>query len=422
MLQKHGITKIFLLYSNALTIQMKSTLYRLICCVLFVSVSSCVEEIAFSTTHNKRALVIESTLTNEIRFQEVRLSHSYALNQAGPSYETNAIVSISDDQQQTYTFHSLDSGRYVSDVQFAAVPGRLYQLEIQTADGQQYSSTPTALTSETQIDALNVAMESIEGKDYFVIKLDSYDPTGQSKYYRYAYEETYKIVAPYYSDYKTIVIQNESPYKVDTVPKTTASTKICYATQRSQEIIQTETTALTEDRLHQFPVHRLPVDDFKVSHRYSILVKQFVQSPEAYAYFNTLNEFSEDENLFSQIQTGFITGNISAEDPEATVIGFFEVAAVNSKRLFFNYRDFINTGRPPYKNECSPQAPELETDKGNEVGSPLIDQLNSGEYMFYMANHARSEFFPGPYLIVNRACGDCTVFGSVEKPDFWVDI
>jgi len=396
---------------------MKLTRTRLLGCLSLLSLVSCIDEIGLDSTDFKKILVVESTLTNAYEQHEVRLSNTYPLDQTGPSYESNATVEIRDDQAQVYTFQALDSGRYVSDVAFAAQADRTYQLHIELTNGQQYTSSPTTLTSVTQLDQVRVDMESYEDEQQFVIKVDSYDPTGMAQYYRYEYEETYQIVAPYWSAYEASIVSDVAPFRVDSILKTRQD-RVCYATRISNEIIQTETTSLAEDRVQQFPVRRLSVNDTKVGHRYSILVKQYVQSAEANAYLQSLQKFSQNGNLFSQIQAGFLKGNIQAVQGDNQVVGFFEVSSVQRKRLFFNYRDFIVDGRPPYFTECNPQAPLLIDPEGS---SPLIAQINSGRFVFYKTNMMRNENAPGPYLMVDKACGDCTTYGSNIKPSFWVD-
>ena len=87
--------------------------------------------------------------------------------------------------------------------------------------------------------------------------------------------------------------------------------------------------------------------------------------------------------------------------------------------MFFNYRDFIVSGRPKYIEKCGPYAfsdiPETPLS-----ASEMVVALNEG-YLYYGMNDIRSEEAPGPYFLVTKGCGDCTVYGSNIKPDFWVD-
>ena len=53
-------------------------------------------------------------------------------------------------------------------------------------------------------------------------------------------------------------------------------------------------------------------NNYIISHRYSILVRQFVQSNEAFTFYETLNDLSRNESLFSETQPGFLAGNVSS--------------------------------------------------------------------------------------------------------------
>ena len=196
--------------------------------------------------------------------------------------------------------------------------------------------------------------------------------------------------------------------------------KNCYLTKESTLIYQTETVGLNEDRVSKFILKRIPVDDFLISRRYSILVHQYVQSYEAYTYYSTLNKFTNSSSLLSQVQPGFFNGNIySTSHKNTKVIGFFEITSVTSKRMFFNYRDFFDTGRPPYPQTCEDFAPV----NGGTLEPPglLIRALESGNWIYYRDNEDISKIYPGPYILKPTGCGDCTVFGSKIKPEFWVD-
>jgi hypothetical protein len=243
--------------------------------------------------------------------------------------------------------------------------------------------------------------------------VDSFDPKKSANYYRYEYEEAYNIIAPNWVSIDFVL--NAGPEPVLGIRS--EDQKTCYKTSASKSIIQTSTVNLNEDRVSKFAVRTIASDDPIISHRYSILVKQFVQSAEAYTYFNILDQLSGTGNLFSTLQPGFIPGNIrSAENSDEKVIGFFELTTVSEKRIFVNYRDLFPTeNRPPYFTPCSITAPLLE-DNG---ATPLRDAIESG-WVKYLSSNSPSEF-EGPYRVVPTPCGDCRVIGSNEKPEFWED-
>ena len=386
--------------------------------VLSVVMHSCIETFEdFKTETFESALVIEATITNELKKQEILLSRTFALEEDGPSPESNAEVKVIDDLQNEYIFQEADSGRYVSTIAFNAEPNRIYKLSIKTADGRSYTSDQTQLTQATQIDNLYAVREfNQDGIEGVSILVDSFDPAGNSKFYRYEYEETYKIVAPKYVPFE-IVFHEGSRVNFDRVIRVEQE-KICYNTVVSNSIILTSTTNLTEDRVSQFPVRFLSRENYIISHRYSILVKQFVQSREAFVYYEALQKFSQLENLFSENQPGFFNGNVFSENNrDEKVIGFFDVSSVNLRRMYFNYSDFFpNEDSLPFAINCGFVAPELISFGGN---TPLFDHIRSG-FQYFSVNEG-DRYGLGPFLLVQRECGDCTALGKTEIPDFWIE-
>ncbi len=394
---------------------------------VFISFLSCVEEINFVTDEEdfESALVVEATLTDEAIKQQIILSRTYKFEADGPSPETGAQVSVIADGE-TIQFTETQPGIYTSNTIFIAEPNVNYQLKIMTSSGKKYESDTTQLTQDTQIDNLYYQRITNDlGEDGVAIYVDSFDPTSQSKFYRYTYEETYKIVAPFYKNSNLIVTGNVFPDCNVALVGRDENVKTCYKTDFSSEIILTTTTDLQEDRVSGFLVRFLNKNNFIISHRYSILVKQYVQQPDAYLFYAKLKEIAEQgSNLFSQIQPGFLNGNLHAENNnQEKVIGFFEVSSVSNARLFFNFSDvFPNQELPPYVINCIPFSPQIIVPGLGGTGScgELITSLENNTITYWEEN-ASPEEGEGPYWVVPRVCGDCTVLGETQVPDFWID-
>ncbi len=397
--------------------------YKLICFIIIILISnSCVEPFDIKTLTFENALVIEATITNEFKWQEINLSRTFRLDEEVPLFETNADVKITDDSHNIYNFHETIPGKYVSVAAFSAQPNIDYQLLITTSDGKSYASHPTKLTNITQMDNVYASREVDDlGFENMSIFVDSFDPTGKSKYYRYEYEETYKIVAPKWNAYDLVVTDNAYPWTIDKVFKTREE-RVCYKTLHSNSIIQTQTNGLSKDRILKFPVRVLSRENTIISYRYSVVVKQYVQSLDAYTYYKILNKLSGSESLFSQNQPGFFNGNVfSVDNLNEKVVGFFEVSSVSSQRIYFNFQDFFpNEPLPPYFTKCSTFGPQaIPWLPGEE--SDLVELILRGTVKYYMNNLEPSYSNPGPYLLVMAECGDCTKYGNNVKPDFWIE-
>lgn len=403
------------------TLKIKNLTYNGIALGSILLLIGCTEPFNFKAPETDSLLVVEATITNEDKIQRVLLSRSSALDTVVSIPERAAFVTVIDDNGFSVDFQDNGNGSYSSTQPFAALSNRSYILRITTSDGNSYRSEPNAINASSTIDSLYAVREFKDGSEEGVfIYLDSFDATNTATYYRYEYEETHKIIAPFYRGLEAFVVSRVPP--AVGIRASDEKGFICYQTTTSRDIIQTTTTNLAEDRVNRFPIRFINRENYILSHRYSILVKQFVQSLEAFTYYETLAALSSSENVFSQIQPGFLEGNISSDQNNSEqVIGFFEVASVNEKRLFFNYEDlFPGEALPDYIIECGFVSPELVNPAGR---SPLIDAIDFNLLDFLaeydgVANPLGLDAF-GPYLMTPAGCGDCTQFGSTVIPDFW---
>lgn len=387
-------------------------------CLLFcLSLISCTDPYQMQTNTFEDALVIEATLTNEFKKQQIKISRTFQFEDEGPVFETGANVYIEDETGNQYQFTELN-GIYESDNEFQAMPGKEYQLFVKTADNREYSSTIEKLTTVNEIETINTnIITDNNGQRGVQLSISSYDPTNTSKYYRFDYEETYKIIVPYWSSYKAIVINDPITNQpgVDIIPRGN-ETRTCYTTKKSTELLLTNTSELSEDRVINFPIRFIKDDDFIISNRYSIMVKQYIQNLEAHLFYKKLKELSESGNILSPNQPGFFSGNIkSLSNSKEKVIGFFDVSSVSSKRIFFNYNDvFQGEPTPPYFTECPMRV--FNSDITNPIASDgldaLINVISSNTMIFYSRDGAA-------YTMVIPQCGDCTSFSSNVIPPFW---
>lgn len=380
---------------------------------------NCIEPVTITTNSFEDTLVVEATITCELKFQKINLSRTFELNGNNLIVESNADVKVIEENGDTYNFEENAPGEYLSTSQFAAKPNTPYQLIVLTTNGKEYRASTTMISSAAEIESINFIKELSDNGDLGVsVYLNSFDPSGNSRYYRYEFEETYKFIAPFWSRLKISVA---SPTEVEFTDNNDEN-QICYSNRFSSGILQTETTGLSEDRVTQELVHFLKVDDYAISERYSILIKQFVQSPQAFTFYKTLKELSSSESVLSENQPGFVKGNIQPVNASnEKVIGFFEISSVSQKRGFFNWRDVFSgeQRRPSYIIEdCELIAPQF-----NSNNTELIDVLNEGDFIYYRENYIMGDdpVIPngGPYVLVRPECGDCTTLGSNIPPDFW---
>jgi len=393
--------------------------------IVGLSSSSCVETFDFDSEIEgfENVLVVEATITNELKQQQVVLSNTIQLSEQGFSPERDAQVKIIDNSNNEYVFEESDSvGVYKSIQPFAAQNDQEYTLLITRNDGTEYLSSSVKLTQNTPIDNLYAERDFNEnGQDGISIYVDSYDPERNTNYYRFEYEETYKIIAPFWV-LEDLIVENTRLPLFGLIPRS-RDIEICYNTEISDEIIIENTTNLNADRLDKFRVRFISSENYILSHRYSILVKQYVQSRAAHVFYKILKEISESESLFSEKQPGFINGNIYATNKsQEKALGFFDLSYVDTKRIYFNYDHFFpeQDQLPPYAVACTFIAPLTAHPTFSDGPSPLIEVLTEDLFIYYGENTLGGND-GGPYLLVKKACGDCSVLGKTEAPDFWVE-
>lgn len=384
---------------------MKKIIYFISIGILLAITHSCIEEFDAATEEFEDALVVEATLTNELKYHKITLSRTYTFEEYAPTYESGAIIKIEASNNNTYSFTESGIGVYTSNVMFKVEPNIDYILSIETKDGKTYKSQNTKLTNVTSID--NVYAERTfndDGEEGIGLYVDSFDATNSSKYYGYAFEETYKIIAPFWTS-EDLILNSSGGFSV--VPRSQEE-QTCYQTIASKGRMLTDTNLLEEDRVSKFLLTFIPSDNIRLNTRYSISVKQYVQSSESYNYLRVLEEFSSSQSVLSQIQPGFLSSNIfSVNDSNEKVLGFFEVSSVSEKRIFFNREEVLDSPYPWICNIIDPPANELRTLVRLDRVT-LVYEKPMGED-------------GGPYDVVARVCGDCTMSGSNIKPDFWVD-
>ena len=391
--------------------------------ILTLIFDGCVETFEIPTANEfQNVLIVEATITDVFGVQEIKLSRTGPLGSDELFPELGASIQIRQGNGTAYAFLGTSSEIYRSEIPFAAEPGVSYVLEIQTQSGEVFSSSPQQLPRASTIALLeaNSIVDEDRGEGVQIF-LSSTAEGDEPQFYRYEYEEAYRIVAPQWSSFETYVV-TENPPNVG-IRRRQQEELICYGVSRSTEILQFTTEGLVSNAVIDFPLRFLEKRNPFIAHRYSILVKQFSISPEAYRYYRTLRELSGQGNLLSQQQPGFLPGNVIAEDGNiGDVSGYFCIASLSERRIFFDYDDFYDGVNilPAYPADCNDTfvAPVLVDEFGN---SPLIEAVQNESYEFLTRNAGFDSTQFGGYIMVPRICGDCTVLGSNVPPDFWVD-
>ncbi|MCH4822284.1 DUF4249 domain-containing protein [Gramella lutea] len=375
---------------------------------ILLLLTSCVEELELDTENFESILIVEAVITDEVKIQEIKINRSYRLEENGPSEVSDAVVSIESSNGEDILFYEASPGIYLSEVEFSAVPGTEYTLEVATENSIYRSSTISGQES-TGIDEVRTTKTNLRGRTGVAILVSSSDEN-QGSFYKYLYEETYKIVSPYEKLWD-LIINEEGDLEV--IEKTREE-YICYNTQPSEELIISGTNELSENNINDYLVKFIARDNYKMSWRYSMLVKQMKISADAHAFYATLKKLSEADNIFSQYQPGLLNGNVQAVEGNAEkVIGVFSAAAVDEARVFFSYTDYFDPiveQRASHLNDC---------EEFTDTHDILKELISEGEVKFFAEEPP--DFPATTYFVISAPCVDCNYFGTNVQPDFWIE-
>lgn len=366
--------------------------------MLFLLIQGCIEPYEPDISKYEEVLVVDGTFTNLNEDHFVRLTRTYGYNNVEGKLETGAVVAIKNEEGYTAAYVEIAEGIYqLEKGRMPGIIGQSYQLLIKTQDEREYASNFETLKKPVEISNLYYEIEenipTLTGStlDGLQIYLDSKDEHAETHYYRWDYAETWEFVVAY-----------DKPGYLNRYK--------CWRTFNSTNISIANTLQLKEDQIFKYKLNFVPATNAKLSRRYSINVKQYSLSAEAYDFWRKLELSNEHTgSLFDPPPTP-VLGNVSnVNDPYEPVLGYFEVSGVSEKRIFISRSELPSTMDLTTGNEhCQSQ----------ELMGEGMEELQSGWYLLY-----RYEWMDTIWTLLSSHidCYDCTQRGENSKPDFWMD-
>ena len=365
----------------------------LIALIIQLIISGCVEEFTPARYGTHFLLVVNGLITNQPEVYTVRLSWSIPPGEAISVPLPGCNVKVHDDLGHIYQFtESSTPGTYNSDINtFQGVVGRKYKLHIETNNSTpthySYESVWVEMKEVPPIDSLYYEKVLIKEATQEEVKqegcqiyFNTFDPSGDCRFYRWDYTETWKIEIPY----------------------SNVINRICWVTENSQKINIKNTSILSEDKVYRYPILFISNETDRLSIRYSINVNQYSLSENEFEYWEKLQNVTQNTGGLYDIIPSSLTGNLfCVEDPEENVLGYFGVSARTSKRI---YIDEVFWG---LKNIYYPECLDIERELWTAV---------SGENEWWWIIN-----YYGLWVTFHKWCGDCTARGTTIKPDFWED-
>lgn len=361
-------------------------------------------------TSNGSYLVVEGVINSGVDSTTITLSRTFNIaSQTTVNPVLNAQVAVVSDQNVVFPLTETANGNYVSAGLNLDIT-RKYRLTIKTAN-EQYQSDLVPVNITPPIDSLgfNIVNDPVIGIQIYA---NTHDASNTAKYFRWDYTENWQFHAKYASNYITDgkAINLRTPDQFITY---------CYTGDVSSDIVLGSTAKLTQDVIYQNPILFIASTSEKIESEYSILLRQYALTGEAYNFYQSMKTNTEKLGSIFDAQPSQSPGNIHCiNNPAEPVVGYVSACTVSTRRVFIYSRQ-LPQWAPDYPYTCQQDTVLYCAGQSciNEVLQELIP-LGSAE----IPTTGICPCQPPPpvgYLASTQSCVDCTIRGSKTPPPFW---
>jgi hypothetical protein len=340
-------------------------------------------------------LVVEGLINTGTDSTIIMLSRTVSLNsKASLKTETKAKVTVESDANNSYTLKEIKTGTYASPALSLSKTAK-YRLRIITVDNKTYLSDFTVNKDSPAIDSLGYTVQS----NGLQVYLNTHDATNNTRYYRWDYVETWNFHSKFSSSYIAVgtnIVLRTPDQQIFS----------CWATDVSQNIVLASSARLTQDVIYNSIIANIPSSSEKFSGQgYSILVKQYALTEDAYNFWQNLKKNTEQLGSIFDAQPSVIQGNIhNINDTAEPVFGYISAGTTQQKRITVLYDKWpYGWGIAPTILDACQQDTLYGKDFDNFFGGVQIplDQVGAG------------------YRGSSPICVDCTLSGTNKKPSYW---
>jgi len=386
--------------------------YHIACYLLLFALLSCRKPYdPPAITTNVNYLVVEGLINTGSDSTIIKLSRTVQIGaQTTANPELRASVTVLSSANTIYPLKETGNGYYRS-------PGlnlssaNTYALKIITSNGKTYQSDFLPVKNSPPIDSVYYTLADTAVS----VWLSTHDPANKTIYYRWDFSETY-IIHPFVESVDELLTN-----PIDTVVPRSAQDQVytCWASDTSQNILLGSSAKLKQDIIAKMQLTAIGKSSEKIGDRYSILVKQYALTPDAYNYWQLLKTNTEQLGSIFDAQPSELPGNIHCvTTPSEPVIGYLSAGTASQLRIFIDNRNIPGTvTKIPVSVDGCEVDPYYFKDPGgfNDVPSWIY----SGKQFVV----GTIQLPGGPilgYTGTDRFCADCTVRGTKTPPAFWV--
>jgi hypothetical protein len=372
-------------------------------------IGSCIDPFVPETASYDRVLYIECLLNNDTsQVQKVRISRATPVISSSGTNSivqqenvSGALVVINENNEKSYNFKEDKPGHYLAGPEFQPQSGYAYQLVV-NFEGNTFESAEIIMKEGHPIDRITFkhtrekVSETSPVYDGYHFYASTHSDSEDPLYFRWQSDITYFFKA--YFD-ATHIWDGRAQ-----IPASNADVKWCWASNTVKGIYVANTEGLAENRISEAPLHFQSQYGDALSIRYSLNLKQYSISREAFLFWNDMGRMVNQNGGMYDTQPYRIEGNIRCvNDPGVFVTGIFEAAGFSEKRIYV---------KKPTEFEVFPVTCTKDT-----IGTRDLPwyRIPRGSYIIL-------DYASGQYFYSSPQCFDCTLKnGTVERPAFWED-
>ncbi len=343
-------------------------------------------------------LVVEGVLNAGTGPTELRLTRTFKLDDSARLRgELNAVVVVEGKDNSVKPLTSTGNGFYASPGLNLTI-NQEYRVRINTSDGKEYVSDYVVATQTPAIDSLGWT----RNEDGVTIHVNTHDPTGNTRYYRWNYDETWEIRTFYFSEFMYI----------DSVvyPRTVSDyVSTCWKYGFSHQILIGSSASLGTDNIYRARLGFFANGDERLAIRYSALVRQYALDKAGYEFYELMRKNTESLGSIFDAQPSEQRGNFHCvTNPGELVIGYLSAVTIEEKRMF------IASHELPFWRFIE-DCPEVLVK--NDVDS-IQEAYNSGGSIYSAVYDNFGNI--SHYKMARQVCVECPARGgSLIKPSYW---
>ncbi|UOE49881.1 DUF4249 domain-containing protein [Mucilaginibacter sp. SMC90] len=355
-------------------------------------------------------LVVEGVINNGADSTIVKLSRTVNISgSVSSSGVDNCTVSVEAEGGASYSLSPQGNGAYLI-LGLSLDASKKYRLHIVTNDSQEYASDYVEVKKTQPIDSVGFYVKNGNLQIY----ANTHDPANNTRYYRWSYDETWKFHARYQSSY---IVDREN--KTVVARPGSEANYYCFAGDKSTTIVIGSSAKLSQDVIFQQPITTIASTSEKVEMRYSILLKQYALTKEAYQFWENMKKNTEQLGSIFDAQPSQLTGNIhNLKDPAEPVIGYVSVTNVQAKRVFIDNVQVPHDWVAKYPYDCGPPDTALFFNPKTQQNEVLNFIING---VAVPVADIKQQMNVIGYTYSSVECTDCRIRGRVQAPAFWTE-